>query len=77
MSRVADEESNWMQKDPGGALAQVKMGETVTFASSAEQPPGTGAIVLAEWDFEGKGASDHVFELDGTSARESFEASHA
>lgn len=39
----------------GGAHARVRAGETVQFSAVAEAPPNTGAIVTAEWDFEGTG----------------------
>jgi hypothetical protein len=39
----------------GSARADVKVGESVTFVGVAEAPPRTGAIVLAEWDFDGTG----------------------
>jgi hypothetical protein len=40
----------------GGARADVKAGETITFAGVIEVPPGTGKVVAAEWDFDGSGA---------------------
>jgi hypothetical protein len=39
-----------------GSRAEVKVGESVRLIGRAAQPPGTGTIVAAEWDFEGKGA---------------------
>jgi hypothetical protein len=40
----------------GSQRADVRVGQAVDFAATAEAPPGTGSIVLAEWDFDGKGA---------------------
>jgi hypothetical protein len=39
----------------GGARADVRAGEVVEFVGVAKVPPGTGKIVVAEWDFEGAG----------------------
>jgi hypothetical protein len=39
----------------GATRAEVAVGEPVTFTGSAEQPPGTGKIVSARWDFTGTG----------------------
>jgi hypothetical protein len=39
----------------GGARAEVAVREPVHFAARAEQPPGAGAIVAAEWDVVGDG----------------------
>jgi hypothetical protein len=47
----------------GGARADVRVGEEVTLRASAAVPPGTGAIVAVEWDFDGAGGfrvSDEV-----------------
>jgi hypothetical protein len=32
------------------------VGEEVTFTGTIAVPPGTGAVVAAEWDFDGSGA---------------------
>ncbi len=37
----------------GGKRAEVKVGEPVTLSAVVEVPPGTGAVVGAEWDLEG------------------------
>lgn len=37
----------------GGSLAEVEMGEAVTFRAVAEVPPGCGEVVSMEWDFDG------------------------
>ncbi|MGE3689870.1 MAG: hypothetical protein AB7F98_00660 [Novosphingobium sp.] len=39
----------------GGARAEVAAGQPVRFTGTIEVPPGTGYVVGAEWDFEGKG----------------------
>ncbi len=39
----------------GGLRADVKVGETVKLEAIAEVPPGTGYLISAEWDFDGKG----------------------
>lgn len=39
----------------GGAIAEVAVGEPVSFAATIEMPPGAGQVVGAEWDFEGTG----------------------
>src|SRR6202044_146969 len=39
----------------GTLRAEVKVGEDVDFVGIAEQPPGVGVIVGAEWDYEGTG----------------------
>jgi hypothetical protein len=39
----------------GGVRAEVKVGEPVTFSGVVEVPPGTGIVVVADWDFEGTG----------------------
>src|SRR5690606_5143668 len=39
----------------GGARADVKVGQPVTFTGVVEAPPKTGRVVEARWDFEGAG----------------------
>jgi hypothetical protein len=39
----------------GAKRADVKAGQTVTFAAVVEVPPHTGKVVAAEWDLEGAG----------------------
>jgi len=39
----------------GRVRADVKVGEPVTFSGVVEVPPGTGKVVVADWDFEGTG----------------------
>jgi hypothetical protein len=40
----------------GGTRAEVGVGKAVTLTANAEVPPGTGSLIRAEWDFDGKGA---------------------
>jgi hypothetical protein len=42
----------------GGILAEVAVGEPVSFAAVVGIPPGTGELVQTEWDFEGVGYGD-------------------
>jgi hypothetical protein len=53
----------------GGLRADVRVGETVTFSGSAQQPPGVGSIVFARWDFDGLGefTHEHTIERDSPS----------
>ncbi len=39
----------------GGQRAEVAVGQPVTFSGTIDVPPGTGAVVAAEWDFDGAG----------------------
>jgi len=39
----------------GGARADVRVGQAVSFSGIVETPPNTGSVVAAEWDFEGTG----------------------
>lgn len=60
-----------------GARAEVRVGESVTFAGVAVQPPGAGSIVAAEWDFEGRGEFEPAAAtIDGASPRCDVQASH-
>jgi hypothetical protein len=65
-------------KANGGARADVKVGEAVTFTGQAEQPPGAGFIVSAEWDFGGRGACGRAHgQIDGSSPSIDVAAIHA
>jgi hypothetical protein len=44
----------------GAARADVRVGDTVTFAVDAAAPPGAGAIVEIAWDFDGSGTWPEV-----------------
>jgi hypothetical protein len=62
----------------GGLRAEVKVGQAVNFVGVAEQPPEAGAIVDAEWDFEGTGAFVPAdAKIDGASAKIEITATHA
>lgn len=52
----------------GGERAEVAVGESVAFSAVIEVPPGTGTVVGAAWDFEGKGNFPVVERFDETSA---------
>jgi hypothetical protein len=60
----------------GSVRADVKVGETVSFFGTGEQPVGMGTIVRAEWDFEGTGAFES-FPVDGKSPTVDVKAEHA
>lgn len=62
----------------GGKLADVKVGETVNFSAVIEAPPGSGAVALAEWDFEGTGGYALVKQFTNkNSASETVTATYA
>jgi hypothetical protein len=42
-------------KANGGARAEARVGQPISFSGTISAPPGAGAVVKAEWDFEGKG----------------------
>jgi hypothetical protein len=60
----------------GAARAEVRVGEPVTFLGTAEQPPGMGTVVHAEWDFEGRGAFES-FDIGSPSSSVDVKAEHA
>jgi hypothetical protein len=60
----------------GGLRADVQVGESVSFLGSAEQPPGMGTIVRAEWDYEGRGAFESL-DVDGSSSSVELKVDHA
>jgi hypothetical protein len=61
----------------GAVRAEVKVGEPVTFTGMAEQPPGSGTIVSARWDFLGRGDFSHEHSLEGDATTIKVEAVHA
>jgi hypothetical protein len=72
----------------GGVRADVKVGETVDFAGSAQQPPGTGTIVYARWEFEGNleptgwmtappAGPEHEYEITDDAETIEVEATHS
>jgi PKD repeat protein len=48
----------------------------VHFRGAAEQRPGTGTIVWANWDFEGDGEVSFEHDIDGNAARVELDAHH-
>lgn len=48
----------------GGARAEVRAGEAVSFAATIEVPPGAGMVVAAQWDFEGAGTFPDSAAID-------------
>jgi hypothetical protein len=61
----------------GSVRADVKVGDEVRFVAEAEVPPAAGAIISAEWDFEGTGAwARRHDEIDGRAASVHLSASH-
>jgi hypothetical protein len=62
----------------GGARAEVKVGQPVTFVGWAEQPANAGGVVAADWDFEGTGAYQPAdARLDGAPGVVELKAMHA
>jgi hypothetical protein len=61
----------------GGAAVDAKVGESVHFRGGAEQPPGTGSIVWANWDFKGDGTVSFEHDIDGDAARVELDTHHA
>lgn len=68
---VADLKAN------GGARADVKVGEPVSFTATIEVPPGAGQVVTAEWDFEGTGDYPAVARIDAPDALVRLEAAYS
>ena len=50
----------------GDRRTEVKQGDTVHLAVSAEVPPGMGTIISAEWDFDGAGTFPFRHDMDGS-----------
>ena len=62
----------------GADRAEVAVGDVVTFIAEIEVPPSPGAVVSAEWDFEGVGTYPDIAELgDPTSGTVRVTATHA
>jgi hypothetical protein len=51
----------------GGVRADIAAGQTANFTGVIDQPPGTGKIIRAEWDFEGSGRFPVKGELNNVS----------
>ncbi len=62
----------------GSARADVKTGQPVTFAVDAAVPPGAGALIAVEWDFDGLGAYPFKHPgIDGKSRALKLSTTHA
>ncbi|TXC70276.1 tannase/feruloyl esterase family alpha/beta hydrolase [Sphingomonas ginsenosidivorax] len=61
----------------GAVKAVIKRGQTVRFAGTIETPPGTGRIVAAAWNFDGKGSSVTPSAVPTPQARLTVSATHA
>jgi hypothetical protein len=53
----------------GKARADVAVGQPVKFTGTIEAPPGSGLVIKAEWDFEGKGSYPVSSPVPGTAAK--------
>jgi hypothetical protein len=60
----------------GGARAEVRAGQSVTLTGAIEAPPGAGAVVSAEWDFEGVGSFVPADDLGEPRPSVSVSATH-
>lgn len=60
----------------GADRVQVAAGTAVTFTGEIEVPPGAGAIVAAEWDFEGSGSYVQIETLLEAKPRRDLTATH-
>jgi hypothetical protein len=61
----------------GGARADVRVGEPVSFEGAIETPPGAGVVVAAEWDFEGAGDYPVASDLGEPAATALVKQDHA
>jgi hypothetical protein len=62
----------------GGIRAEVKPGEVVRLAFSAEMPEGCGTLIKAEWDFDGTGRFPFAHgDIDGSRTAITRETGHA
>lgn len=60
----------------GRARAQVRPGQAVRFTGTVTAPPGTGKVVRAEWDFDGKGDYPERASVKGGSESVTVSTSH-
>ncbi len=60
----------------GRALAEVAAGQPVRFTGTITAPPGTGLVVKAEWDFDGKGDFATNSPVSGRAGYATVTASH-
>jgi hypothetical protein len=61
----------------GEIKAQVRVRETVALQVEGEVPPGAGAVVLVEWDFDGSGTYPERHKITGQAARIDMTTTHA
>lgn len=61
----------------GKTRADVKVGQAVTLTVDAEVPPGTGTVIVAEWDFDGEGKFPFQHEVDGKAKSVKLSTTHA
>jgi hypothetical protein len=60
----------------GAARADVVPGAEVELTVHAEVPPGAGAVVSVEWDFDGSGSFPLRHEVDGTDSAVTLRTTH-
>jgi hypothetical protein len=60
----------------GGSRADVTAGTGVLLEVHAAVPPGTGAVVSVEWDFDGSGTFPYRHEVDGTASDVTLSTTH-
>jgi hypothetical protein len=53
----------------GKIKAQARVGESISLRVDAEVPPGAGAVILVEWDFDGSGSYPERHRLAGQHTR--------
>ncbi len=63
-------------KVAGGVRAEVKAGQKVTFVGKIDVPPGAGAIVAAQWDFDGAGTFPVESEIRSGARSATVTATH-
>jgi hypothetical protein len=62
----------------GAKRAEVRVGEKVAIAVSAEVPEGTGTIIAVDWDFDGSGTfPESVPGIDGKAAKARLTTTHS
>lgn len=62
----------------GAQRADVRIGQSVTFAVDAEVPPASGMLIAVEWDFDGAGAYPFKHPgIDGNSKAAKLTTTHA
>jgi len=60
----------------GGQRLDVKAGERVRFVGTIAVPPGSGSLVAAEWDFDGKGSFPESSKIAAGATTVTVEAEH-